>query len=124
MSARTFVTLIAAVVLLAGLAGLSWMVRVPSPAGVDERLICGIGLVRSPSFDEQLQAAIREQARMGESGSGDVPMAAALGRYEVFAQMCEERTAQRRLWAWPATVLGGVVLLGALVVRDREPTSV
>jgi hypothetical protein len=118
MSPRDFTAAIAGVVLLAGLWGLFWMVQVPSPAGMDERLICGIGLVHSPSFDEQLEAAIRAQP----VDSLDIPVAAARGNYEAFRQLCEDRIATRRLWAWPATVVGGVVLLGTVVIR-RQPAS-
>lgn len=116
MSARTFITLLATVVLLAGLMGLFWMVRIPSPSDPDERLICGIGLVRSPSFEQRLANELAKPA----TDSTAVGALAGPGLYE---SACEEQTAQRRLWAWPATVLGGVVLLGALVVREREPAS-
>lgn len=108
---RTFTAVLAGAVLLAGLLGLFWMVRIPSPADTDERLICGIGLVRSPSFERNLEDAL-QQPLTGVSSIG-----ALFGGPSTWAQECASRTATRRLWAWPAAVVGGVVLLGTAVAR-------
>lgn len=101
ISARWFVVGIATIVLGLGVGGLR------TPVTVDSRIpmSCTEALTRYNTFMQ-----------------GGAEPADKVVPNHFWANACEDAIAERNAWAWPAVVVGGVVLLGALVIR-RGPAS-
>lgn len=128
MTPRSFAAAIATVVLLAGLWALLWPVSVAGPER--DRLACGDGglaasvPVTYPEVDGGTLAY--DMPLYDPSRPGVVTLADDVSDHRgpvyfaaPWTAACAEALAAR-WWAWPAVLAGGVVVLGAVVVR-RDP---
>lgn len=96
ISARWFILGIAAIVLGLGVGGL----RAPVYADAKITMPCPEVVAR---YDAFIQDGV-------EPADDVVPN-------DAWAAVCRQAIADRKGWAWPATVIGGVVVLGAAVIR-------
>lgn len=124
MSLRSFVGVIAALLLAAGLGGVVWPVNVDGPKGDWLRCADG-GFAASVPVTDTTQAGVLSYNAMGElvgpaeyiaDGRGEVYPAAP------WESNCAQALNLRKLWSAPALVVGGVTLVGVLLVR-RKPEA-
>ncbi|MGH3930332.1 MAG: hypothetical protein ACRDTF_10190, partial [Pseudonocardiaceae bacterium] len=101
ISARWFIFGFAALLFVVGIVGLR------TPVVVDSRvpMSCAEALTRYNAF---MQRGIEPADKVVPNHS--------------WAYACENAIAERNAWAWPAVLVGGAVLLGALLIR-RGPGS-
>lgn len=98
ISARWFVFGLAAILFGVGISGLRTPVVVESRSPMS----CAEALTRYNAF---MQRGIKPADQVVPSHS--------------WAIACEDAIAERDAWAWPAVMMGGGVMLGALVIRAR-----
>jgi hypothetical protein len=107
MSVRWFAGVVAAIVFVAGVIALSTTINAEDDGGRD--IPCGTGFWSDSS----------EAHRMGRvEDLSDVMLGGPSSNIEAeYAGRCADAVANRRLLAWPLTVVGLVGVLGALLIR-------
>lgn len=102
ISARWFIAGIAAIILGLGIGGLRTPVTVDSKIPME----CSEVVARYHDF---IQNGVEQPDRV-------VPN-------DAWNAACEGAISQRQGWAWTATVVGGVAVLGVVMIRRRRPVS-
>ncbi|OHU95135.1 aminopeptidase [Mycobacterium talmoniae] len=111
MSIRRYILLVGAAALFAGLIGLLVPVSV---TGSDEGTIgCGNAMVSDLS----------DARSANDQNLANVPVVNQLVPHTDYVAECQSSLAGRRAWSIPLTVVGGLTVLGAAVVR-RRPAAV
>lgn len=108
MTARRLAMLIGAIILIIGVIGLLVPVSVSDDDG--KSVGCGNALVSDTS-------AARDATN---EGVGGVPVLNELVPHTDFVALCNDAVSSRRSWTIPVTVVGAVVILGALLIRGRR----
>lgn len=105
---RTYVGLVALVALIVGFIAMNQSVSAPTNSGIS----CGTAMAENYS-------AARQKDQLNE-------LTATMSRYQSLSDYegeCRSAISGRRMWSIPLTVVGLVVVIGAVVAGRRKPDA-